>query len=324
MGDIGVPKLPDGRRAPVTARASVPARPVIRPSEFHDGPPYPLLDSLSPTIGWQERPGAKGGRTFVVIRRSILGSLKVLERFPLTDEGWAEAWQALVQLSPDAAEKIRVRLAERSSEDRNLQRPSPLAELDARSFACLREVALLGGYAPDAEIAVGQRYDLRLLEDRLIVVPCRQPEVLGEVPYSDVEAVDIGGPGLAWSAGGFVGGGFRVKGAVEGIATAAVLNVLTTQASIKTVIRVQAANCELFLLYTETAPEQLRFELSRALRAIRLARASAVPTAQQHREPTRSTSPAEELTKLASLLESGLLSREEFDRLKAKILADSW
>jgi hypothetical protein len=31
-------------------------------------------------------------------------------------------------------------------------------------------------------------------------------------------------------------------------------------------------------------------------------------------------SPVEELTKLASMLESGLLTREEFERLKARVL----
>ncbi len=39
-------------------------------------------------------------------------------------------------------------------------------------------------------------------------------EVLAEVPYSEVEDVEIGGPGLVKNGGGFAGGGFGLSGAV--------------------------------------------------------------------------------------------------------------
>lgn len=106
------------------------------------------------------------------------------------------------------------------------------------------------------------------------------------------------------------------------MAIAAVLNGLTTRTSIKTVVRIQGAACELFLLHTKATPEQLRIELSRALGAIRSARATWVPGVSQHHEASASASasPVEELTKLAAMLESGLLTREEFDLMKAKLL----
>ncbi len=306
---------------------TVPAMPVIRSSERFIGRPYPLLDGLTPVIGWQGRPEAKGGSVFVIMSRAMLGPYKVVERFPLTEEGWAEAWKALVKLSPAASGKIQATLTARIAEDRALQRgfvpPAEVAELDARSLASLREVALLGGYATQASLMIGEQYDVHLLEDRLIVVPWRQAEVLIEVPYSEVEDVEIGGPGLVKSGGGFIGGGFGAVGALEGMAIAAVLNALTTQISIKTVVRIQAADCELFLLHIRATPEQLRINLSRPLAAIRVARASPLPVAHENREPARPSSPVGELTKLASMLESGLLTREEFDRLKARLLADT-
>jgi hypothetical protein len=309
------------------AGGTVPAMPVIRPSERFIGQPYPLLDGPTPVVGWQGRPDAKGGPVFVIMSRSMLGSYKVVDRFPLTEEGWAEAWKALVKLSPAAAGKIRATLASRTAEDRALQRrfePSPeVAELDSRSLACLYEVALLGGYATRASLTIGEYYDVRFLEDRLIVVPALQADVLIGVPYSDIEDVEIGGPGLVKSGGGFMGGGFGAVGALEGMAVAAVLNALTTQISIKTVVRIQASDCELFLLHTRATPEQLRINLSRPLAAIRAARAPSLPAEHKDREPARPSSPVEELTKLASMLDSGLLNREEFDRLKAKLLADS-
>jgi hypothetical protein len=77
---------------------------------------------------------------------------------------------------------------------------------------------------------------------------------------------------------------------------------------------------KLFLLHTRLTPEQLRIELSRTLGAIRAVRADeAAPkpsTEARHVPP----SPVEELTKLADMLEKGLLTREEFDLMKAKIL----
>jgi len=50
-----------------------------------------------------------------------------------------------------------------------------------------------------------------------------------------VKRLEIGGPGLVKTGGGFVGGGFGARGAIEGMAIAAVLNGLTTRTSIKTV-----------------------------------------------------------------------------------------
>jgi hypothetical protein len=88
-------------------------------------------------------------------------------------------------------------------------------------------------------------------------------------------------------------------------------------------VRVQGTGCELFLLHARATPEQVRIDLSRPLGAIRSARAPALQGADEHREPARPASPVEELTKLASMLQSGLLTREEFDQLKARLLADS-
>ena len=194
-------------------------------------------------------------------------------------------------------------------------------ELDARSLVTLHDVAYLGGYVPIPAIAVGQRYDVPFLGDRLLIVPRRRAEALAALPYSDVEDIEIGGPGLAASGGGFFGGGFGAKGAIEGIAIANVLNGLTSRGSIKTIVRIQGTNCELFLLHTRVTPDQLRIEMSRALGVIRTARAARSPGGIQNgTPPARSASPVEELAKLADMLGKGLLTREEFDLMKAKFL----
>ena len=110
-------------------------------------------------------------------------------------------------------------------------------------------------------------------------------QVLAEVPYSQVEDVEIGGPGLVKSGGGFSGGGFGLGGAIEGMAIAVVLNALTTRTSVQTVVRIQATGCELFLLHTRLTPEQLRIQMSPPLAAIRSARAAAAQDAERPGSP---------------------------------------
>ena len=111
-----------------------------------------------------------------------------------------------------------------------------------------------------------------------------------------------------------------MTGAIEGMAIAAVLNGLTAQTSIKTIVRIQGTGCELFLLYTRATPDQLRIAMSRTLTVIRSARATEITQGIQHEVRASSSSPVEELTKLADMLEKGLLTREEFDLMKAKLI----
>jgi len=109
----GQPAQPDPPLA--TARPPAPAMPVIRPGEMYDGPPHPLVDGVSPTIGWQKQPEARGGPVFVIIARTRLGTLRAAGRFPLTEDGWDQAWQALVKANPVAAGKAWAVLAARAA-----------------------------------------------------------------------------------------------------------------------------------------------------------------------------------------------------------------
>jgi hypothetical protein len=295
--------------------------PVIGPSEQDRTSPYPLLDGLSPTIGWYFPRHAEGSPVYVILRRSALGSLKVVERFPLTEDGWAKAWQSFAQQNPAAVPKVLTTLAAREADAARLSRESREAnELDALTLVSLPGVAYLGGHVSATGIFAGQRYDARFLEDRLLIVPCRQADGLAEVPYIEIEDVEIGGPGLVKTGGGFVGGGFGVQGAAEGMAIATVLNALTTRTSITTIVRIQGIHCELFLLHTKATPAQLRIELSRPLAAIRSTQRASSVGMNQPSVTATPPSPVEELSKLADMLEKGLLTREEFELMKAKLL----
>jgi hypothetical protein len=181
-------------------------------------------------------------------------------------------------------------------------------------------VALLGGYAPEAALVIGELYDARFLDDRLAIFPAPSPEAHAEVLYTEVEDVEIGGPGLVKSGGEFIGGGFGAVSALEGMAIASVLNALTTRTSITTIVRIQGRDCEFFLLHRRATPEQLRIEMSRALGAIRAARTAGAEQTRADQWYPGSASPVAELAKLADMLQAGLLTREEFDQLKASLL----
>jgi hypothetical protein len=310
------------REPGLAADESVPVPPVVMPDE-QTAEAFPVRDGLRRTIGWQWPPGSDDGPTFVLLGRSGLG-LRVLARFPFTETGWADAWVSLAREDPRAAGVVRAVLRGREDDQRALDvqlgRSAEIAELDARSLARALRVHLLGGYAPEAPIAVGEQYDARFLQDRFAIFASNDQHALAEVLYADVEDVEIGGPGMVQTGGAFIGGGFGLSGALEGMAIASVLNALTTRKSITTIIRIQARGSEFFLLDKSTTPQALRMELSHPLGAIRAARSSASGATQAQDSPARPGSPASELAKLADLLNQGLLTREEFEELKAKIL----
>jgi hypothetical protein len=301
----GVPEHP--HKADGGALASVPAVPVVPADDLYRTPYLLVTIGQRYSIGWQDT--RKAGPSFIVARLGIL-AIKVIERFPMTEKGWARAWRALVRLDRDAAQAAAARLAVLAA--RQLAR-AELAGLDAESVYLMSDVTFVGGYSAHADLAAGQNCDLRFLEDRLAAYPRGTAQVLMELPYGDIETVDIGGPGLVkrWSAGQQAGltMAFGLAGAVAGLG----------QTRIQTILRILAADCELFFLDTQRQADALRIELSVPLRSIREARSAR----QAGPEPAARESVTDQLARLASMLETGLLTREEFDLLKTKLIAES-
>jgi hypothetical protein len=86
--------------------------------------------------------------------------------------------------------------------------------------------------------------------------------------------------------------------------------MVAVDAKFETVVRVQAADHERFFLHTTSHPDVLRIELSPALGRIRHAQAA-----------SKQVSIADELARLAAMVDRGILTREEFNRLKARLIA---
>jgi hypothetical protein len=120
---------PDGQLPPAAAVTGLPRADTA--TAEGDIPPMPLLEShelwFEPTaiveggrysIGWQRWMSAYGGPQFVTLRRTMLGTYKAVERFPLTAEGWSAAWRALADLEPATSERARRALRHRAEAER--------------------------------------------------------------------------------------------------------------------------------------------------------------------------------------------------------------
>ena len=309
--------------------ATVPARPQIEPREMSTGGPVVLgMQSAEAdwkhTLGWEDRPERRGGPCFIIVKATFTGSFRVIERFPLTDAGWSRAWKALVKLDRDGAVKVLEVLADRAGA---AARKAELAEVTARSIGVIAGAIYTPGTGQLPGIARGSRVDVRFLPDRVVFLSsATAPRVLAGFSYLDVVTVEVGGPGRVqrWTPGQQLAFGFLGNDAEI---------LARTATRIKTVVRFHTTMCELFVVVSHTEPDVLRMQLSPALWAIREAREAAgqpepddVPPAEapeaSEAEATSDTpaSIVDQLAKLASLLESGLLTREEFDRLKAGLL----
>jgi len=93
---------------------------------------------------------------------------------------------------------------------------------------------------------------------------------------------------------------------------AAIANALTTKTSIDTVITVQTRTGELFLHTSRVRPDALRLSLSPIFTKLRALHES------RDDDPS---SVAGQLSRMAELLEKGLIDEDEFQRVKADLLA---
>jgi hypothetical protein len=130
------------------------------------------------------------------------------------------------------------------------------------------------------------------------------------IPFADLRGVDVGGAGEVVEGGGFVGGGFGVEGFLQGAATASLLNRLTTKKSLQTILRLTTAEQEINLFTSDVSPSSLDLALAAARLAI----------ADRAAQPS-SPDVVGQLERLAKLRDAGVLSGDEFETQKTKLLA---
>jgi hypothetical protein len=305
--------------------------PTISKSELYTGAPRLLVDAgIRHSLGWQD--GRKGGPSFVIARTGF--RVKVTQRFPLTKLGWGNAWQELLRLDPGAAEAIEPILAKREARSRAA---AALTTLDAASLCSLRSVMFNGGSGSDP-LVKGQFCDLRFLNDKIVVCPRGSADAILEMPYRDLQSVDITGSGSSRSGSdlpvvvlvlGLLGAllGLLILGFVGFIFGALIFGLIgamvgSSWSKIETSVRIRGRDAEYYFLNTQKRPEALQIELSAALRAIDKSRGTQ-PVKPDEGGDSTSEPISEQLNRLASLLQQGLITRDEFEHLKSRLIAQS-
>jgi hypothetical protein len=246
----------------------------------------------------------KGDDAFFVSRG--VNRKKARETFPLTLVGWRQAFAVFEQLEPAAAAR-HLRRAEGEIESEQLRRRV------ASAIGYMGASVYLGGHG--VSLTPGKTYSLFFEADELLVTD--GGTAVARIPYSAVHQMEISGRGEVTSGGGFIGGGFGVEGAVTGMAVAALLNAATTQTKMETVLQLEATDAEAFFHYGLAPPDRLRIELSAVFGRLRRERSH---SGQELQPPDAELT--DQLLKLADLRREGLLSPDEFEAAKRRLLGD--
>jgi len=310
---------------------AIPAMPSVPPGNIYRGTPDLLVGyGVRYSLGWQDH--RKAGPSFVMARLRWSGTV-VKARFPLTEQGWESAWRALSSADPAAAVAVADKLAVRAERDSAL---AALDALDSESLCDLRRVTFKGG-SGGLPLSNGQAYELRFLGDRSTVSLPRRLTPVVTIPYRDVDAVEVSGSGkaskpvgelLIWVLGlGLLGAilGVIILGVV-GLLLGAVLFGLigaiagSASTRVESIVRIRTCDADLYFVSIEKEPDALRIELSAALAAIQAARGTMSDRAEAPAEPPSGSIP-DQLGKLASLLEDGTITQDEFEQVKARLIA---
>jgi hypothetical protein len=253
--------------------------------------PEPIVRAGRYTLGWQDV--RKVGHSFVLLRLGLMDAIKVLDRFPLTEEGWADAWAALVELDANVAaafrETLRQQAAEAAAEAAEPKRQAEvyhkLADGTLTKFQAFRVQVLA---CENMVYSIGSRDDVARTDSS---------RLLG--PLAGAEAVVTDGS-QAWSPGRAM----FLPIAFAGLATKTVAHAAVIFAN--GTVRAEA-------LDGNAAVRQAQLD------AVRL-NALVSGLAQASQAPPAASDPSARLRTLRELLDAGLISHEEYDAKRAAII----
>jgi Short C-terminal domain len=309
----GLPRPDEDKHS---SEESMPEAPDIQPYEFRPGPPFILSKfQWKYSLGWQERPERKGGSGFVVVQRGYITPIKVLERFPLTPDGWASAWRALVKLDPASAQHVLERLNERAAVQRASGQPSA-------DLAWLRQRQREGDQKRSQQVErvneARSRYKSAIHLRALGVAICGG-EVYREEPFGLHNRL---GP-LAGAHAEVTGGqsGRRRSGAVRALDAATAAAVIGPAGLAAGASRKAVRGTAFVIFADSTVHEAAMADQATLVRAQADAiRFNALAAASSQTPTETVTDPAVRLRKLQELRDAGLLTREEYETKRAEVI----
>lgn len=135
------------------------------------------------------------------------------------------------------------------------------------------------------------------------------------LPYGDIIEISVDG-GVYQKGGGFAGGGFGLVGFAVGAAASMALNKVTTRTEVQTLVRITTNRGEVNLYTNQITSNDLEMSLSEIRTRIRQ-----VNSQGQLQSPgPNSTSLSDELLKISELHKSGVLTDEEFQAAKQRLI----
>jgi hypothetical protein len=205
---------------------------------------------------------------------------------------------------------------------------NPSAPSDAQAL-CRgdRDVVALDGcsFAAGANLglAPGEPVVLVFGRDDVYFVVDDEEDLVLSVPVEAVTRVEISGPGRQIKGGGFYGGAGiggllgGPQGALDGVLLTTFLNGLSRGATVTSFSRVSGPGWEAIFVNGQREPEQLRQLLSPAF--VRVEQAAS--TSETSSMATESLDLVSSLERLASLVDRGMLTSEDYQVAKSRVLA---
>jgi hypothetical protein len=203
------------------------------------------------------------------------------------------------------------------------------ARQEQGSLGSLTNCILLGGYGVEAGIGACDHVDLHFTREQIWLTKRDGSIPYLRVDFADARVLDFEG-GVVQTGGGYVGGGFGLLGAAEGMAMASMLNGLSRKTTVQTSIRFEAVAAEIFLFTDVATPKALEMTFAEVRAKVKAGSAAASATASASAQafglapasvPTSDGADwSERLLALGSMHEKGLLTAEEFAAAKAKLL----
>jgi hypothetical protein len=183
-----------------------------------------------------------------------------------------------------------------------------VTEPDSRSLA---GCTVVGGYGHG--LSAGTHTNAVFRRDRIDIAGYYEGDRI-EIFYEDVTAFEVGGRGEMRSGGGFMGGGFGVEGAAEGMIVASVLNALTSRTQIETIVSVRSPEVGIVLFWNEMTPMDLTTFLAPVFGRVEASQRPQAPV------PQAASDIASQLSSLAALHQQGALDDQEFQAAKRRVL----
>lgn len=195
-------------------------------------------------------------------------------------DGWLQAWDAFSAGDPRAARRLGVDLRHRAQQadaehqrrtvaTANRSEQQRLRQLEPH-LADIHNCAVYSQYGIPG-LHSGINASLYFLTSSLLLQDHRGERTFAQMTYASIVNLVVDGPGTVTTGGGFVGGGFGVKGAVEGMLMATVLNKLTTQTTVTSFIEIQDSKTHVVLSSDREAPDALALRLRPVFARIRAA-----------------------------------------------------